>query len=345
MTQVLVVAVAVVCAFLSRYLLHLNILTFFLSALALIGLSKILGDATEEFSAYVGQGIAGFVNVTLSNLAEIIIIFVAVRSGALDLVRAGIVGSIVGNLLLIMGLAIYLGCKKNNTLKFNPHTASLFINQFFIVAVALLLPTLFHDRIPQDRRQMFSYLLSLMLVGAYFYYYRLSLVDPRFRTIDIQTNEFKHQWSKKKAVGTLLAAGVGAFFMSEFLVEEVNHVAKIFSVSHSFIGFIVLPMLGNVAEHMVAVTAARKRLTELSLAIAVGSASQVGMIVAPCAVLFGVITGNIFILDFSGLPLELLFVSLVGAYLVLRDSEWNISEGIMLLALYIAMAAAFLFSQ
>src|SRR3989338_5422496 len=162
-------AIAIAVAFLSHHVFHNPSLTFAASALALIGLSKLLGDATESLSYYVGENFAGFVNVSLSNLAELIIIFAAVRSNLIGLVQAGIVGSIVGNLLLVMGMSIYFGCRKHGTLTYSSETASLFINQFFLVAVTLMLPTLFNSGIPEARHQVFSYVLSAMLVAAYLY--------------------------------------------------------------------------------------------------------------------------------------------------------------------------------
>ncbi len=326
---------------------HFNqpLITFFSSALALIGLSKILGDATEEFAHHVGEKVAGFVNVTLSNLAELIIVFAAVRSNLISLVQAGIVGSIIGNLLFVMGLSIYFGCRKNGALKFNPQTAALFINQFFIVATTLMLPTIFNGHIPEARHQVFSYILAIMLVLSYVYYYWVSLKDKRHDPVDRQASQLENSLSKGQSVVILIVAAAGAFFMSEFLVKEVEHITHTLGVSEAFIGFILLPFLGNISEHAVAITAARKKMTELSLAISVGSASQVGMVVAPAAVLFGFILGNPVTLYFAQLPLALLVISLVGAFLVLRDNEWNLSEGVMLIALYCALVFAFVFTQ
>ncbi|MEK7584346.1 MAG: hypothetical protein AAB490_03805 [Patescibacteria group bacterium] len=336
-----VAILAMLAAFGGRYLLGAPFVTFSASALALILLSKLMGDATEQLTQYVGQGVAGFFNVTLSNLAELIIIFVAVRSNLVELVQAGIVGSMIGNLLLVMGLSIYVGTRKNGSMPFQPALGMLLVNQLYLVSVTLLLPTLFADRIPQERQNAFSYLLAAMLVGAYIYYYRLSLTDQRFEKIDEQRLTF--HWSKRFSIGVLIATAVGAFLMSELLVGEVEHVAHTLDLSAAFIGFIILPLLGNLAEHMIGVIAAYKKMTELSLTISVGSASQVGMVVAPCAVLFGYLTGNPITLNFTGLPIQLLGISIVGAIVVLRDSAWHKSEGIMLIALYAAIVIAFMF--
>lgn len=342
--SVVVLASAMAIAVVSHFLVHVSIVIFLSSAVALILLSKFLGDATEELSHHIGERLAGLCNVSLSNLAELIIIFVAVKSNLIDLVQAGIVGSVIGNILFVMGLSIYLGCRKNGTLEFNHDTAMLFVNQLFLVGATLMLPTLFNDYIPNARQQGLSWVLALMLVVAYLYFYRLSLVDKRFRVIAAQEVELHRRRSRRWALTVLLACGVGAFFMSEFLVDEVEVVAHDFHLSTMFIGFIILPLLGNIAEHIVAVVAARKRKVELSLAISLGSAAQVAMIVAPAAVLFGFLLGNPVTLHFPNLPLAALSVSFLMTFVVLHDNKWNVNEGVMMLAFYAALVVCFAFA-
>lgn len=337
--------IAMALALLFHFGFHSSIGTFIASASALILLSKILGDATEHISSYIGEGRAGLVNVTLSNLAELIIIYAAVRKNLIDLVQAGIVGSMIGNILLVMGLSIYFGCKKNGTMPFNRHTASLYINQFFLVACLLLLPTMFNSRIDQELTPWVSWVQAAILMLVYLFYFRLSQKDPRFKQLREQSHQLEKRWTKRNAILVLILSAIGAFVMSELLVREVEQTASSIGISSLFAGFIVLPLLGNIAEHAVAVTAARKGMTELSLSIALGSASQVGMVIAPAAVFFGLITGNTVLLSFRELPLGILIMGLVAGYLVLRDHEWNVNEGVMLLALYASMFFMFALSH
>jgi len=333
------------CAMLSHYMLQMPLLTFGSSAIALILLSKFLGQATEQLAGSMGERKAGFLNVTLSNISEVIIIFAAVRANMIELVHGGIIGSIIGNLLLITGCSIFLGCKKNGPLKFEPGTITMLINQFFLVGVLLFLPSLFGDQIPEGHHRIMSYFFSIMLIGVYLYASINSLKDKRYQVINEQAQQMEKHWTKGFSISVLVVTIIGAFFMSEFLVKEVGHVATSLEISQVFIGFVVLPFLGNMAEHVVAITAARKGMAELSLSIAVGSATQVGMVVAPLAVLFGLITGNYFILSFTGMPLGLLVISLIAIFLVLRDNQWNKSEGIMLIALYSAIIMGLAFTQ
>lgn len=339
-----VVFLAMIAAFAGHYV-HASTMTFAASAVALIGLSKVLGDATEQLSHYVGQRLAGFVNVSLSNLAELIILYVAVREGMIGLVQGGIVGSIVGNIMLVMGLSIYFGCRKNGSMKFDQSTASLSVQLFYLAASTLMLATLFVDRITPAKQETFSDLLALMLIGAYAYFYWVMMTDPRYKRVGEQAHELNHRWPKSIAIAALVGAATGAFFMSEFLVHEIEPVARAFSFSPQFMGFILVPLMSNIAEHFVAITAARKRMTELSLTVAIGSASQVAMVVAPCTVLYGIITGNAVSLNFTALPLGLFIMSVIGAYLVLKDGEWHEHEGVMLLMLYGAVVIGFWFTQ
>lgn len=319
------------------------VVAFICSGAALILLSKLLGDATDHLSDQLGAQFAGLLNVTLGNLAEMIIIFVAVRSGLIHLVQAGIVGSIMGNLLLVLGSAMYVGCRKQGSLSFNRQTAMLYLNMLFLVCATLMLPTLFREHISPANIRPLSYVLAIMLVGSYVYFYRLSFTDPRFKEIKQQHAELNNGWPIHVSAGVLAVSAIGAFLMSEILVSEVEVFSRQFKLSEMFIGFIVLPLLGNVAERSVVLQAARKRKTELSMAIAIGSASQVGMIVAPMAVLFGFMTGHPVTLLFANLPLAALLLSFAACYLALRDEQWNVNEGMMLIALYLALVIAFFF--
>ncbi|MFA6042690.1 MAG: hypothetical protein WCV85_04665 [Patescibacteria group bacterium] len=346
-TKVLIgiLAISFCAALVGHYVLHLFTVSFFTAATALILLSKFLGVGTESLAHHVGEHVAGFINVTLSNLAEIIIMLVAVKAGKIALVQAGIAGSIFGNLLLVMGLSIYLGCKRNGTMKLKPGITALYINQFFLVGATLFIPTMFNDNIPEHRQLYLSYILAAMLLVAYIYYVVLAKRDSRLDEVKKQHEHIEHELSKKASIIVLVSTAIGAFFMSEILVADVEHVAHSLHLSEGFIGFMLLPILGNIAEHAVAVTAARKGMAELSLSISVGSASQVGMVVAPAAVLFGFLFGNPVTLHFSAQPLELVILSFIGAFLVLHDNEWKQGEGAMLVAFYIAMLIGFAFTS
>lgn len=342
---VAILLVVMILAFVSNNYLHLSLLTFTMAAIALMILSKFLGDGTEQLSHNVGQGIAGFINVTLSNISELIIVFMAVKGGLIELVQGGIVGSIIENLLLVMGMSIYFGCKKNGPMKINPRTTSIFIMQLVLSVSILFLPSLFGDRIPADRQTYVSYFLALILVASYFYFFKISLKDEGYKIVKAQSENMNHRWGITKSLAIVASSVIGAFWMSEYLVSEVEHIAPALGLSQTFIGFIILPFLGNGAEHVVAVFAAIRKKTDLSIAIAIGSASQVSMVVAPCAVLFGFLTGHPFNLYFSSMPLGLMVISIVVTYIVMRDNQWNRDEGSLLILLFLAIGVVFAFTQ
>lgn len=265
----------------------------------------------------------------------------------IELVKAGIVGSVVGNTLLVMGISVIVACRKGEVIKLKPETVALYINQLFLVGAILILPSVFSEHTPVDKRSMQSYLLAGMLSGAYVLYSIIFHRDERMNLVHSQAIEAVKKtyngWSGRRSIIILLVTSAVTFFVSDLLINEVEPIAHHFNLSNTMLGFMLLPLLGNVAEHFVAVTAAWKGLAELSLSVAVGSASQVGMVVAPAAVLFGAIYGVEVTLDFSGLPFQLLLITLVAAYIVLRDNQWRRSEGIMLLVCYLAIMLCFTF--
>lgn len=326
-------------AAISHYGYNSVIFTAIFSALGLLFISKILGEATDQLSRNVGQKAAGLVNVVCSNLAELIIVFFAIRAGLIDLVKAEIVGSMIGNLLLVMGIAIIVGCRKGKVMPFNRYTASMFVKQFFLVALALFLPSFMTSGIAEEHRMFVSYEFALVLIAVYLYYFYRSRHDPRYKEIEQQVFDLDHKWSKQKALFVLFVCAIGAVFHAHLLVAIVEEFSAALGVSQMFLGFILLPIVGNIAENWVAIRAAYYGKAELSLSVAVGSPAQVGMVVAPLAVFFGWLTGHTFTLDFTGLPLMLLVVCFGGTFLVLEDHQWEKSEGIFMIAIYLFIVA------
>ncbi len=332
-------------ALVSRFVLNQPMLTVGSAAIALIPLNTYMNRSTDHLAHRTGQKKAGFISVTLSNLPELIFIFLALQANLHMMVLGGIIGSISGTLLLVMGIAIIVGCHKHGTLPLNQHTSSLFINQFFLMAVILFLPSLFESHISANRQIPMSYLFGSMLFITYILFFFMSRSDERTEMIGEQSQQLKHHWSVLRSVSTLALTTAGSITMCKLITDDVEAVATASGISQAAIGFVIAPTLMNVSEHLIAVSAAYKRMTELSMALTVGSASQVGMVVAPCAVLFGYLIGNPFTLNFTGMPFGVLLISLIGTYLVLRDNRWTMSEGVMLLGLYLAMIIAFAFTQ
>jgi Ca2+:H+ antiporter len=321
-------------------------LIFIFSALAIIPLADFIGKATEELAHYTGPRLGGLLNATLGNAAELIITIFALRQGLVELVRASITGSILGNLLLVLGLSLLAGGLKNGTQKFNRSAAAMNATLLILAVVTLLIPSLFDVAIAdnQSAEMGLSEGTAVIMIGLYalsvIYSFSLGKDDTR---ID-GTVEAHHQpkMSIRQAILLLIVSTVGIVFMSEFLVGAVESVTVSLGLSEVFIGIIIIPLVGNVAEHLVAVTVAYKNKMELSLAVSLGSSLQVALFVAPVLVFLSLfLSPTPLLLVFNEFELIALVVASAIAAFIAQDGESNWLEGAMLLAVYLIIALAF----
>jgi Ca2+:H+ antiporter len=330
--------------------LHLgNATTIFLvSALAMIPLASVLGNATEEVAIYTGPKIGGLLNATLGNAAELIITVVALRAGLVDVVKASIAGSIIGNILIVLGLSLLLGGLKNGIQRFDPRVAGTNATMMMLAVVALAIPAIFaipsgETSLSQDRILFLSDAMAVVLIAIYLLYILYVLRVPS--TGDDASGHDAHPPRMKLpvALGLLVISTLGIVVMSEILVGALEPAAEAWGLSQMFIGVMLVPLVGNVAEHLVAVKVARQNKMDLSLGIAVGSGLQIALFVAPLLVLIGWAMGTPMNLVFH--PFEL--IALIGAgliaVLVSVDGESNWLEGAQLIALYIIFGIAFYF--
>jgi Ca2+:H+ antiporter len=346
-------------------LLHWNELIIFASScIALVPLAGLLGEATEELAIHTGPKVGGLLNATLGNAAELIITIVALSAGKLDLVKASITGSILGNLLLILGASLLLGGLKNGIQKFDRGLTGMSGTMMLLAVIGLLIPTLFEliHEIRLDRLDIFNTnvndpalnSLSLWVAGILIVLYILSLVftfqtpqrEEHSGTDDHSDEEETHQakWSVAFSVGVLAASTVAIVFLSEFLVGAVEPVVQSLGVSELFLGVIIIPIVGNVAEHIVGVQVAIKNKMDLSLAISLGSSMQVALFVAPLLVFISLIFGQELTLFFSLLEVAALGLSVMIAAQVSVDGESNWLEGAQLLAVYLIVALGFYYT-
>ncbi len=320
------------------------VLIFVLSALGLIPLAKLIGDATESLAVFTGPRLGGLLNATLGNAAELIITIFAIKAGLLDLVRASITGSIIGNLLLVLGFSIVAGGWKHGIQTFNRRTASINATLAVLAVVALAIPSLF-DRALVEHPQselLFSEGVALVLIVLYGLHLLYS-----FRTRDddqeaAPDGEEEH-WSLPITVGVLVVATIGTAVVSEILVNVVEAVVSSLGLTEFFIGIIVIPIIGNIAEHVVAVQVALKNKMELSLAVSLGSSLQIALFVAPVLVFISLIFDNRLLLVFNDFELVVLFGASLIAALIALDGESNWLEGAMLIAVYLIAGLAFFF--
>ncbi|MCS6963446.1 calcium/proton exchanger [Thermoflexus sp.] len=314
-----------------------------LSAIALIPLAALIGEATEELAARTGPVVGGLLNATMGNAAELIIALAGIRAGLLDLVKASITGCIIGNLLLVMGLSLLVGGWRHGVQRFSRERAGVLATMTVISFIALGIPTLFSRTIAAHHPEAVG-TMSLEVAGLMLALYGLSVVYT-LRARQPLSAHVTHpaRWSPSQALGILAAATAGVVAMSELLVHAVEPSLKALGLTEFFVGIILIPLVGNVAEHFVAVQVAAEDRIDLSLEIAVGSSLQIALLVAPVLVFASLAMGQPMDLVFH--PLELVAVVMAGiiAAFIALDGETNWLEGAQLLAVYGMLGIAFFF--
>jgi len=327
-------------------LLHWSPLPVFaFSALAVVPLASLIGQATEELAAHTGPRLGGFLNATLGNAAELIITIFAIRAGLLELVKASITGSILGNVLLVLGFSILLGGLRNGIQRFDRSHAGLNSTMLILAVVGLGIPSLFSHAIEIQHHEAVES-LSLGVALVLIVIYALSPLYAFFTLPGGRKAEeipIHRGWGTSKAGGILVAATLLIAWLSEILVGAVEPVIEAVGVTEFFLGIIVIPLVGNVAEHLVGVQMAVKNRMELSLAISVGSSLQIALFVAPALVFISLLMGHPLTLVFNQFELISLVAAVLIAALVSLDGESNWLEGAQLLVVYIIIGLAFFY--
>jgi Ca2+:H+ antiporter len=324
------------------------LLIFGAACLGVLPLAGLMGRATEQIAERTGPTIGGLLNATFGNAAELIIAFVALRAGLVDLVKASITGSILGNLLLILGLSLVAGGLKAPILKFNRTSAGMSSAMLALAVAGLVFPAVFHALHPgtQAGRLAFTELalseaVAVILAITYGCSLLFSLhTHKSVFGMDATSTAEGPEWSLFKSVGVLALATAAVVVESEILVHAVEGVTQRLGLSEVFLGLIIIPVIGNAAEHASAVLMARKGKTDLALQIALGSSTQVALLVAPILVLAGVLIGQPMNLVFTSFEVITLAVSTIVVSMITLDGESHWFEGVQLLALYAMVAAA-----
>src|SRR5499426_1978784 len=340
------VPIAVVLEF-----MHANSIAIFAaSGLAIIPLAGWMGRATEHLSEKLGEGFGGLLNATFGNAAELIIALMALRKGLFDVVKASLTGSIIGNVLLVLGLSVLLGGLKYPKQIFNKTAAMIGSTMMGLSAIALLMPAVFHI-IVQGKANAQEQDLSLEIAVVLIVTYVLSLIftlrtHSHLYTGGIDKKDEQeaigtHGWSKGRSIGTLLAATALVAVMSEFLVGAVEESSKELGLTQVFVGVIVVAIIGNAAEHSTAVLVALKNKMDLALNIAVGSSLQVALLVAPVLVFVSYAFGRPMDLVFTTFEIAAIALSAGIVNLIALDGESNWMEGVLLLAVYGILGLAF----
>jgi len=322
---------------------------FICSALAIVPLAGLLGRATEHLSSHVGAGIGGLLNASLGNAAELIIALAALRGGLHDVVKASLTGSILGNILLVLGAAMIAGGLKYERQKFNQTAAGMGASLLLLAAVGLIIPALFH-LMASDRGIAVERELSLEIAIVLFAIYLLSLIFSLRTHRHVFAGEpyspadlGERPWNKTKSIVVLVTVTILVAIMSEILVHTLQAAADRLGVTQLFVGVILVALVGNAAEHSTAVIVAVKNKMDLALGIAVGSSLQIALLVAPLLVFASYAFGEPLDLIFTPFEVAAVTISVLIVGFVAMDGESHWMEGVMLVGVYAMLAIAFYF--
>jgi Ca2+:H+ antiporter len=335
-------------------------LIFFVAALGIVPTAALMGLATEELAARSGPGIGGLLNVTFGNAPELIIALFALSEGLHEVVKASIVGSIIGNVLLVMGAAMLVGGLRHRLQHFNATAANAQSAMLLLAAAALMMPAIFElvegQGLPDPTAELVDYgstveNLSLAVAIVLICSYVAGLVFSLHTHRDIFNPPYAEQeeegfgWSVRRSILMLFIAGLAVGLMSEILVGSISEASEAVGLSEFFIGVIVVAIVGNAAEHWVAVLVAFKNKMDLAVNIAIGSSAQIALFVAPVLVIASFFIGpGPLPLVFNGFELGAVLLAILIANVVTNDGESNWFEGVQLLALYAIVGIAFFYA-
>jgi Ca2+:H+ antiporter len=333
-------------SWLSDFVLHADVLTFAAAAGAIIPLAGIIGSSTDQLAMHAGPRIGGLLTATFGNVTELIVAIFLILDGELEIVKASLIGSIIGNLLLVLGLSLLLGGLRHKEQRFNAKAAGVHANSLALAVTGLLMPTLFvllaqggHGAV---QREVVSIVVALVLIAMYGAALAFMLVthEHMFRT---PTEEEHPEITVRTALIILVVATVLVALESEILVGALEPALADLGLSKFFVGLILVPIIGNAAEHGSAVFFAMRNKLDITLEIAIGSSTQIALFVAPFLVLLSLATTHR--MDFVFNPFEIAAVGLSTfiVAMISLDGRSNWLEGAQLLGSYAIMAASFFF--
>ena len=321
-------------------------LVFIVSAAAILGLAWIVGLSTERLGAITGPQVGGILNATFGNIAELIIAFFALQAGRIEVVKASITGSIIGNLLLVLGASVLVGGLRNGVQQFSRQVAGSNAALLVLAAVGLFIPAVFAAstaRPTEGNLVEESVLVAVMLMAGYVVSLVFGFTNPA-ETLGGHEPTAGHggpPWTGRVAVVVLLAAAGLLAVLSEILVGAIEPFIETFGLSQFFVGVILIPTIGNLAEHLVAVQLAFKNKMEFAMAVSFGSSLQVALFVGPVLVLLGLVIGQPMDLVFEPLEVAAVGVAVGISALIAFDGESNWLEGALLILVYTILAVSF----
>jgi Ca2+:H+ antiporter len=322
---------------------------FILSCIAIVFVAGFLGKATESVAHYAGERLGGFLNATFGNAAELIIAIILIKDAVngkpmlFDMVKASITGSIIGNMLLVLGLSLLLGGLKFKTQRFNVTLAGHNASLMLLAVIALFIPAVFAVQLPEAKTNTLSLIVAVILIIAYFLWLLFSMVTHKKELSDEVVEHGEAAWSRGVSIVMLVVATAMVALVSEWLVGTLEEFSHKFGLSELFLGAFVIAIIGNAAEHSAAVMMAMKNKVGAAVEIAIGSSLQIALFVAPLLVIISFFMGNTMNIVFTTYELVAIAVAASIAKSISGDGQTNWYEGVLLLVVYIILGVAFFF--
>jgi len=335
-------------------------LIFFAAVLGVLPTAALMGEATDQLATRSGPGIGGLLNVTFGNAPELIIAFFALEAGLQEVVKASLIGSVLGNTLLVLGVSMLVGGLGRDHQTYNPTAVTVQSSMLLLAGAALFMPSIFQlvsggglPTVGEDRTdfgssvEQMSFFVAIILIGSYVAGLLFSLRSHRdlFNPEHGTDEDFEQAWSVRKAVIMLAGAGVAVGVMSEILVGSISEASETVGLSEFFVGVIIIAIVGNAAEHWVAALFAYRDKMDLAVNIAIGSSAQIAIFVAPVLVLLSFVVGpNPMALVFNGFELGAVLIAILITNHVTHDGESTWYEGVQLLCVYAVLGVVFFYA-
>ena len=331
-------------SFIAKFMNASGTIMFILSCLSIVPLAGLMGKGTEEISFYAGPKVGGFLNGTFGNATELIISFFALKKGLFDVVKSSIAGAVIGNVLLVVGASMLAGGLKYKTQKFNSKVNEVSSSMLVFAVLGLCIPAIFthtvNPALLNTRYEGLSIFVAVVMLIIYIFSLIFSFSTHKDLYNTEATEEATASWSLNKSILILVIATILIAIESEFLVNGIEPITDSLGWSEFFVGIILIPIIGNAAEHTTAVVMARKDKMDVALEIAIGSSLQIILFVAPVLIFLSLFFKPMSIV-FNEFELVALIASVLIANRVSQDGECNWLEGVQLLAVYLIIAASF----
>jgi Ca2+:H+ antiporter len=339
-----ILLVCIPLSFVGYFLKWEATIMFFLTCAAIIPLAGYLGTATEEIATYTGPRVGGFLNATFGNATELIISFFAIRAGLFEVVKASLAGSVLGNILLVLGCSIFVGGLKHKELKYDSQLGTFTATMLLFAVIGLSVPAVFTWHTPEklitSRYEGFSIITSIILLCIYVVGMIYSFRTQKDLYGVEHAEDIDTKWSLPFSITILAVATVLIAIESELLVSSIEPMTKAAGIPEMFVGIILIPIVGNAAEHTTAIIMAMKNKLDISIEIAVGSSLQIALFVIPASVLISLIYSPMSIV-FKPVELFLFGSSVLIANQVVKAGRSNWMEGLKLISVYIIAAVGF----